>query len=76
MREVRVGALRPGERVQLFAGDRVPVDGVVLDGRSAVDVSSLTGENLFPSRQSLERSSASGSLNLESSLVMEVNASG
>ena len=46
IREVRVGALRPGERVQLLAGDRVPVDGVVTEGCSAVDVSSLTGEPL------------------------------
>ena len=45
-REVRVGALRPGETVQLLAGDRIPVDGVVLEGASAVDVSSLTGEPL------------------------------
>ena len=43
IREVRVGALRPGETVQLLAGDRVPVDGVVMEGASAVDVSSLTG---------------------------------
>ena len=39
IREVRVGALRPGETVQLLAGDRIPVDGVVLEGASAVDVS-------------------------------------
>ena len=75
MREVRVGALRPGERVQLLAGDRVPVDGVVIEGCSAVDVSSLTGEPL-PLDASPGTELASGSLNLESSLVIEVTRVG
>ncbi len=45
-RPVRVGGLRPGDRVQLLPGDRVPVDALVLEGASAVDVSALTGEPL------------------------------
>ncbi len=34
----------PGTRVRVRPGERVPVDGVVLDGRSAVDESMVTGE--------------------------------
>ena len=75
IREVRVGALRPGERVQLLAGDRVPVDGVVTEGCSAVDVSSLTGEPL-PLNAVPGKELASGSLNLESTLVIEVTRVG
>ena len=75
IREVRVGALRPGERVQLLAGDRVPVDGVVTEGCSAVDVSSLTGEPL-PLNAAPGKELASGSLNLESTLVIEVTRVG
>ena len=75
IREVRVGALRPGERVQLLAGDRVPVDGVVTEGCSAVDVSSLTGEPL-PFNAAPGKELASGSLNLESTLVIEVTRVG
>jgi Cu2+-exporting ATPase len=71
IREVRVGALRPGERVQLLPGDRVPVDGVVMQGHSAVDVSSLTGEPL-PLEAEPGTELASGSLNLEAPLAMEV----
>ena len=35
-----------GDRVVVKPGGRVPVDGVVTDGRSAVDASALTGESL------------------------------
>ena len=75
IREVRVGALRPGERVQLLPGDRVPVDGVVMQGHSAVDVSSLTGEPL-PLEAEPGTELASGSLNLEAPLSMEVQRVG
>ena len=75
IREVRVGALRPGETVQLLAGDRIPVDGVVLEGASAVDVSSLTGEPL-PLQAEPSTELSSGSLNLESTLVLKVTRVG
>ena len=75
IREVRVGALRPGEVVQLLAGDRIPVDGVVRLGASAVDVSSLTGEPL-PLEAVPGTELSSGSLNLEGTLELEVRRVG
>ena len=75
IREVRVGALRPGERVQLLAGDRIPVDGMVLEGHSAVDVSSITGEPL-PLDAAPGMELTSGSLNLEATLLLEVRRVG
>src|SRR5438552_6496297 len=46
--EVRVltSDVHVGDRVVVKPGARVPVDGVVVDGRSAVDISALTGETL------------------------------
>jgi Cu+-exporting ATPase len=38
--------LQVGDKVVVKPGGRIPVDGVVLDGRSAVDASALTGESL------------------------------
>src|SRR5207248_2332391 len=38
--------LQVGDRVVVKPGGRIPVDGVVTDGRSAVDASALTGESL------------------------------
>ena len=68
---VQVGALRPGDRVRLLPGDRVPVDSQVLEGSSLLDVSSLTGEPLPLEAQPGQELSA-GSLNLEGALVLEV----
>ncbi|RME74322.1 MAG: cation-translocating P-type ATPase [Planctomycetota bacterium] len=41
---VPLEALRPGDVVEVEAGERVPVDGSVLEGHSALDLSVLTGE--------------------------------
>jgi Cd2+/Zn2+-exporting ATPase len=41
---VRIEALSPGDIVRVRPGDRIPVDGVVVAGASAVDESTLTGE--------------------------------
>ncbi len=70
-----MGGLRPADRLQLLPGDRVPVDGVVLEGCSAVDVSSLTGEPLpLEARPGSEL--AAGMLNLQAPLVLEVTRAG
>ncbi|MFM9100501.1 MAG: heavy metal translocating P-type ATPase, partial [Cyanobium sp.] len=74
-RAVRVGGLRPGDRLRLLPGDRVPVDGRVLEGESAVDVSALTGEPL-PLQAAAGSELAAGSLNLQAPLVLEVQRSG
>ena len=75
VREVPVAVLRPGECIQLLAGDRIPVDGVVRNGCSAVDLSSLTGEPL-PLEAKPGTELSSGCLNLEANLEMEVQRVG
>jgi Cu+-exporting ATPase len=39
-----LAAVRPGDRLRVRPGERVPVDGVVAEGRSAVDESMVSGE--------------------------------
>ena len=44
--QIPVEDVVPGDRVIVKPGERIPVDGLVIDGRSAVDESMLTGESL------------------------------
>ncbi len=46
LEETAVDQLIVGDRVLVRPGDRVSVDGIVLDGRSAVDQSPITGESI------------------------------
>src|SRR5207245_879461 len=42
--DVPLELVRPGDVVRVRPGERIPVDGVVIEGRSSVDESMLTGE--------------------------------
>jgi Cu+-exporting ATPase len=42
--DVDIGQLQPGDRLRVRPGEKVPVDGTVLEGRSSIDESMLTGE--------------------------------
>ena len=44
--EVPVERVRVGDELAVRPGERIPVDGMVIDGRSAIDESMLTGESL------------------------------
>jgi P-type Cu+ transporter len=44
--EIPLDRVEPGDILLVRPGEKVPVDGVVLDGRSSVDASMLTGESL------------------------------
>ncbi len=44
--EVRADEVLPGEEVLVRPGERVPVDGRILDGMSAVDEAAITGESM------------------------------
>ena len=44
--DVTVESVKPGDRIRVRPGERVPVDGVVTEGISAVDESMMTGEKL------------------------------
>ena len=73
--EVPIAALMIGDRVQLRPGERVAVDGVVVEGQSNVDESMLTGEPV-PVAKAVGDSLTGGTVNGTGGLVMEVRAVG
>lgn len=46
VRTVPVADIRPGDLLVVGAGERVSTDGVVIDGRSSLDTSAITGESI------------------------------
>jgi Cu+-exporting ATPase len=73
--EVAAGAVRLGDVVMVRPGERVAVDGIVLEGESAVDESMLTGESM-PVRKGVGDRATGGSLNGDGVLAVETTAIG
>jgi Cu+-exporting ATPase len=81
--DVPVGELLVGDRLVIKPGERIPVDGVLLEGRTQVDESMLTGEPLpvdkCPSADlgtAAQAALTGGSINGDGRVVMLVRAIG
>lgn len=73
--EIPLSAVKVGDHLLVRPGSRIPVDGIVLDGQSAVDLSLMTGESIpVPVEKGVEL--IAGSVNGEGSLVMQATAIG
>jgi Cu+-exporting ATPase len=73
--EVTLADVVAGDRLRVRPGEAVPVDGIVVDGRSSVDESMLTGEPA-PVRKEAGAQVTGGTVNGTGSLVMEARAVG
>lgn len=69
--EVPVAQVLPGERVLVHAGERIAVDGVVVDGTSEVDRAIINGESAPAAVRRGDRVEA-GSINLSCALTVDV----
>ncbi|WPN47214.1 heavy metal translocating P-type ATPase [Pseudomonas sp. P8_241] len=73
--EVDNGTLKPGDLVEVRAGDRVPADGRVLSGQASLDTASITGESV-PMEAGVGMSVFGGAINLDGLLRIEVTRTG
>lgn len=73
--EVEIDALKAGDRLRVRPGEKVPVDGTVLEGRSALDESLVTGESMPVTKEAGTRVIA-GTLNQSGSFVMRADKVG
>ena len=74
-RDVTLDQVQRGDKLRVRPGERVPTDGVVREGQSAVDESMLTGEPI-PSEKSPGDKVTGGTLNSSGSFVMEAERVG
>lgn len=68
-----VAAIEPGTRIQLVAGDRIPVDGIVVEGMSDLDCALATGESA-PRQAKPGCAVQAGMLNLSGPLIVRASA--
>jgi Cu+-exporting ATPase len=73
--DVPLDAVKPGDQLRVRPGEKVPVDGVVVDGRSAIDESMLTGEPLPVEKVAGDRV-VGATINQTGSLVMRAERVG
>jgi Cu+-exporting ATPase len=73
--DVPVAEVLVGDKLVVRPGERLPVDGVLLEGHSQVDESMLTGESVPVSKEP-DSALTGGSINGDGRLVMQVNAVG
>ncbi|MEW5740306.1 MAG: heavy metal translocating P-type ATPase [Myxococcota bacterium] len=73
--DVPLDAVHPGDRLRVRPGEKVPVDGVVVEGASAVDESMVTGESL-PVEKSRGAKVVGGTVNGAGSFVMRAEKVG
>jgi len=73
--EVEIETLKAGDRLRVRPGEKVPVDGVILEGRSALDESLVTGESMPVTREAGARVIA-GTLNQSGGFVMRADKVG
>ncbi len=64
-----------GDEVRVLAGEKVPVDGVIIEGKSELDESMITGESL-PVVKQFGQTLIGGSINGTGVLLLKVNAVG
>ena len=74
-RDIPLEAVKPGDRLRVRPGEKIPVDGVVLDGSSTVDESMITGESI-PVEKTASSRVIGATVNGNGSLVMRAERVG
>jgi len=74
-RDIPLADVKPGDRLRVRPGEKIPVDGVVLDGSSTVDESMITGESI-PVEKTASSRVIGATVNGNGSLVMRAERVG
>ncbi len=74
-KDIPLEHVQPGDKLRVRPGEKIPVDGVVLEGRSAVDESMITGESI-PVEKSEDSKVIGATINSTGSFVMRAERVG
>jgi len=74
-RDIPLEQVKPGDRLRVRPGEKIPVDGIVLDGSSVVDESMITGESV-PVEKTVGKRVIGATVNGNGSLVIEAERVG
>ncbi|MCL5435801.1 MAG: copper-translocating P-type ATPase [Patescibacteria group bacterium] len=74
-RDILVGQIKVNDRLRVRPGEKVPIDGVILEGASSLDESMVTGESV-PKARGPGDSVIGGALNQRGSFVMRAERTG
>ena len=74
-KDVPLESVKPGDKLRVRPGEKVPVDGVVLEGRSSVDESMITGES-FPVEKEANSKVIGATINATGSFLMQAERVG
>src|SRR5580693_6089673 len=74
-KDVPLAQVKPGDRLRVRPGEKIPVDGILLEGRSTVDESMITGESI-PVEKSPESKVIGATINGTGSFVMRAERVG
>jgi len=75
LEDVSVTALQPGDRVVVKPGEKVPTDGTIIEGRTSLNQSMLTGESK-PVAKGPGEEVIGGSVNGEGAVTLEIRKTG
>jgi Cu+-exporting ATPase len=73
--DITIEQVKPGDRLRVRPGEKVPVDGFVVEGSSSVDESMVTGESIPVEKQAQSRLTG-GTVNGTGSLIMQAQRVG
>src|SRR5208337_2388797 len=74
-KDIPLEQVKPGDRLRVRPGEKIPVDGIVLEGHSTVDESMITGESV-PVEKLPQSKVIGATINASGSFVMQAERVG
>jgi Cu+-exporting ATPase len=74
-KDVPLESVKPGDKLRVRPGEKIPVDGIVLEGRSSIDESMITGESI-PVEKEANSKVIGATINATGSFVMQAERVG